>query len=163
MTALCLYRNSVRSDWVDYNGHMRDAYYLLAFSLASDALIERIGLDEAERQRSQRSVYTLEVHLNYLRELKLGEPLRVEAQLLGHDSKRLHVYFSLYRGDDAEPAAVSEQMLMHIDTGIARGAAFSPAVLAQVQQLAASSAGPWPAYAGRVIALPGAARQGGAA
>nr|WP_294866444.1 thioesterase family protein [uncultured Pseudogulbenkiania sp.] len=155
MSALTLYRDEVRAEWVDYNGHLRDAFYLLLFSYAADALIDAIGLDAAERERSRRSVYTLEVHLNYLHELKQGEAVRVDCQLLAHDSKRLHVYFTLHRGDEAEPVAASEQMLLHVDTERACSAPFGAAVLARVETLAAAHAGlPRPAYAGRVIGLP---------
>lgn len=44
MPALIIYRTPVQEDWVDYNGHLRDAFYLLMFSYATDALMERIGL-----------------------------------------------------------------------------------------------------------------------
>lgn len=44
MPALITYRTTVQEDWVDYNGHLRDAFYLLIFSYATDALMERIGL-----------------------------------------------------------------------------------------------------------------------
>jgi acyl-CoA thioesterase FadM len=30
----------VQPDWVDYNGHLRDAFYLLIFSYATDALMD---------------------------------------------------------------------------------------------------------------------------
>jgi acyl-CoA thioester hydrolase len=152
---LTIYRDYARAEWVDYNRHLRDAYYLLLFSYAVDALIDHIGLDEAERERSQRSLYTLEVHLNYLAEVKEGTPLRVDVQLFGHDAKRLHVYLSLFRGDEPDPAAVSEQMLMSVDTAQKRSAPFMPAVLERIGQLAVAHADlPKPAYAGRVITLP---------
>jgi acyl-CoA thioester hydrolase len=152
---LSLTRDTVRAEWVDYNGHLRDAYYLLLFSYATDALMDVIGLDEAERARSGHSIYTLEVHLNYLQELKLGAAVRVEAQLLAHDAKRLHVYMSLYRDGEAEPAAVSEQMLLHVDARQGCSAPFSTAVLARIEAIAAQQADlARPAYVGRVIGLP---------
>lgn len=155
MTALTLLRDTVRAEWVDYNGHLRDAYYLLLFSYATDALLDQLGLDAAERARSQRSIYTLEVHLNYLQELKLGEPVRVQAQLLAHDAKRLQLYLSLHRGDEAEPAAACEQMLIHVDTAQGRSSPFGAALLARVEALAKAHADlPVPKYAGRRIGLP---------
>ncbi len=36
----------VRPDWIDYNGHMNVAYYVLAFDLAIDALWARIGITD---------------------------------------------------------------------------------------------------------------------
>jgi acyl-CoA thioester hydrolase len=152
---LTIYRDHARAEWVDYNRHLRDAYYLLLFSYAVDALIDHIGLDEVERERSQRSLYTLEVHLNYLAEVKEGTPLRVDVQLLGHDAKRLHVYLGLHRGEEPEPVAVSEQMLMSVDMAQKRSAPFAPVVLERIAQIAAAHAElPKPPYVGRVMALP---------
>ena len=34
----------VRKEWIDYNGHMNVAYYVLAFDLALDVLYERMGI-----------------------------------------------------------------------------------------------------------------------
>ena len=49
---LTSYRTTVLPEWVDYNGHLRDAFYLLIFSHATDALMDQLGLDEAGRARS---------------------------------------------------------------------------------------------------------------
>ena len=32
----------IHPDWVDYNGHLRDAFYLLIFSYATDALMDTL-------------------------------------------------------------------------------------------------------------------------
>lgn len=153
MSAMVLYRGQVCPEWVDYNGHMRDAYYLLVFSLASDALIDRIGLDDAARQSQRRSVYTLEVHLNYLREMKEGDPLRVEGRILASDHKRLQVFFSLHYGEEDAPAACSEQLLIHVDTGSGRSTAFDEDVLSRIGELSPPGAGFESPYVGRSIAL----------
>ncbi|PKL97622.1 MAG: 4-hydroxybenzoyl-CoA thioesterase, partial [Gammaproteobacteria bacterium HGW-Gammaproteobacteria-9] len=36
------YRTTISTEWVDYNGHLRDAFYLLIFSYATDALMEHL-------------------------------------------------------------------------------------------------------------------------
>jgi acyl-CoA thioester hydrolase len=86
------YRDIVRAEWVDYNGHLRDAFYMLIFSFATDALIDQIGLPDAVRRARGRSIYTLEAHINYLHEIKEGAQVRVDMRLLAHDAKRLHLY-----------------------------------------------------------------------
>jgi len=48
-TAPVVYRDTVRAEWVDYNGHLRDAFYMLIYSYATDALLDAIGLDAAAR------------------------------------------------------------------------------------------------------------------
>ncbi|SFF57118.1 acyl-CoA thioester hydrolase [Halobacillus alkaliphilus] len=58
-----LYCKSVPAEWVDYNGYMNDAEYSRAFSLATDAFIEHIVLDEAARTMKNQAgdlVATLE-------------------------------------------------------------------------------------------------------
>ncbi|MBR8457280.1 thioesterase family protein [Burkholderia dolosa] len=155
-TPLTIYRDVVRPEWVDYNGHLRDAFYLLIFSFATDALLDRIGLDDAARRERGRSVYTLEAHVNYLHEIKEGTHVRVDARVLAHDAKRLHLYLELFaHGHDAAVSA-SEQMLLHVDTRDGpKAAPFDADVAARVAELHAlqRDCAP-PAYAGRVIALP---------
>lgn len=158
--ALPSYRDSVRAEWVDYNGHMRDAFYMLVFSLATDVLIDLIGLPDAVRKERHRSIYTLEAHLNYLHEIKQGTQVRVDMRVLGHDAKRIHLYLEMFSLDTSQsqhpgPVAAGEQMLLHVDTNGPRGVAFDPDVKARVHKLAHAHAGLPPArFAGRVIALP---------
>ena len=94
MPALTTYTTQVHPDWVDYNGHLRDAFYLLIFSYATDALMDTLGLDSENRAASGHSLFTLELHLNYLHEVKLGAEVEVRTQLIAHDAKRLHLYHS---------------------------------------------------------------------
>ena len=91
---LCLYRGTVEPDWVDYNGHMGESFYLYAFGWASDALFRYIGIDE-EYRAGGRSFYTVESHINYYREASLGEPLRFTTQILDVDEKRLHLFHAI--------------------------------------------------------------------
>ena len=72
MPALTTYTTKIQPEWVDYNGHLRDAFYLLIFSYATDALMDTLGLDSENREASGHSLFTLELHLNYLHEVKLG-------------------------------------------------------------------------------------------
>lgn len=151
---LVTYQTSIHSDWVDYNGHLRDAFYLLIFSHATDALMDELGLDEAGRARTGHTLYTLECHLNFLAEVKEGERVQVRTQLLAHDAKRLHIHHALYRPGESASLAESEQMLMNIDSAAGRAAPFDAQVAEKVAQLASGHQGlPQPACVGRVIGL----------
>ena len=83
---LRLHETAVCQDWVDYNGHMSESAYLLAFGDSSDAFFRFFGVDEQYRA-SGRSLYTVETHLRHLREARLGDRLRLTLQVLGVDSK----------------------------------------------------------------------------
>jgi acyl-CoA thioester hydrolase len=148
------YRTIISPDWVDYNGHLRDAFYLLIFSHATDALMDVLGLDEAGRARTGHTLYTLECHLNFLAEVKEGERVEVHTQLLAHDAKRLHIHHGLYRSGEDASLAQSEQMLMNIDGAAGRGAPFDEQVALRVVQLASEHQGlPQPDCVGRLIGL----------
>ena len=41
---LSLHTGQVLPDWIDYNGHMNLAYYMLAFDHATDAFFDFVGL-----------------------------------------------------------------------------------------------------------------------
>lgn len=152
--ALSTYRSEVLPEWVDYNGHLRDAHYLLLFSLATDALMDQLGLDAAGRAATGHSLYTLECHLNFVREVKLGQEVEVRTQILGHDQKRLHLNHSLHLPGEAPQLAASEQLLLNVATAIGRAAPFDPAVLDKVAALARLHQGlPTPPFAGRAIRL----------
>ncbi|MBA6098757.1 MULTISPECIES: thioesterase family protein [Pseudomonas] len=135
MPALITYRTPVQEDWVDYNGHLRDAFYLLIFSYATDALMERIGLDADSRGQSGHSLFTLEAHINYLHEVKLGTEVWVQTQIVGVDRKRVHVYHSLHRAGFDEVLAASEQMLLHVDLAGPKSAPFEARSMAAIQRL----------------------------
>jgi len=150
-----IYRTTIVPEWVDFNGHLRDGYYMVLFSSAVDALMDLAGLDEAGRKATGHSWFTLEAHVNYLHEVKQGAAVEVRLQVLDVDAKRLHLCLSLHPSDQAQLMAVSEQMLLNVDMSGPRATPFAPAVAAYLQSLAAQHAAlPRPAQVGRVMALP---------
>jgi acyl-CoA thioester hydrolase len=156
-----LYQTAILSEWIDYNGHLRDAYYALIVSHATDALMDRIGIDAAYRERTGCTLYTVEMHIHYLHEVKQADTVIVAVRIAGADSKRIHAAFELLRAGHTDLAASAEVMLLHVRQ---QGesvliAPFPPAVAAPIAQLQAASAAMAPAGPGsRRIGLPAAAR-----
>jgi acyl-CoA thioester hydrolase len=150
-----LHRETVLPEWIDYNGHMNVAYYVLAFDHATDAFLDDLGLDEAYREASGHSTFAAECHITYKREVGEGDPLRFTSQLLGHDEKRIHFFHHMYHGTDGYLAATSEWLTLHVDLGRRRVAPLPGPVLARARRvLAAHGALPIPEAAGRVIKVP---------
>ena len=114
MPGIRIFETPVRPEWIDYNGHLRDAYYTVIFSEAIDALMDRIGLDASYRRATGGTLYTVEMHLHFLREVKQSDTAIVTLRLLGFDSKRIHVALELLRAGEAEAAAGAEFMLLHV-------------------------------------------------
>lgn len=156
---LSLHKTRVKPEWVDYNNHLNDGCYLVIFSLGGvDEFMNLIGMSDAERKATKTTIYTLEAHINYLREVKLDEEVEVRAQLIGFDAKRFQLFLTMHTarlGD--EMAATSEFMLVNIDTstGEPKSAPFRPEVAAKLAAVMEShKALPLPANSGRAIGLP---------
>jgi acyl-CoA thioesterase FadM len=151
-----LTEDRVREEWIDYNGHLYDGYYAVIFAQATDAFLIRIGLDEAVREATRHTIYTLETHVRFLREMKRDAPFRVEAQLLELDGKRVRLFLTMHDIARNILAATSEELLMSIDqSGEApRPAPWLDSTAAILAELMANDAAlPLPEGAGKGIAL----------
>ena len=120
MAGLTIYRSAIRPEWIDYNGHLRDAYYVVVLSDAIDALMERVGIDAAYRARTGNTLYSLEMHMHWLEEVKAGDALEIDACILGADAKRLHVGCDVRSARRASPVATAEFMLSQPEHGKCR-------------------------------------------
>lgn len=145
----------VRPEWIDSNGHMNLAYYVVVFDLATDALYSALGIGDDYRAESGNSCFTAETHTLYEREVQLGDKLKVRSWLLGADAKRLHYFHEMFHVDSGERSAVQELMALHIDMDIRRVAPYPmdkyAALQAAVEKYAPAAL---PKGAGRRIALP---------
>src|SRR5262249_53336907 len=135
---LTTYRTTVKPEWVDYNNHLNDGYYLVIFSLGGvAAFMNLIGMSDAERRATNKTIYTLQPQSNYLREVKLGEDVEIRCELIGFDQKRFQLYLTMHTarlGD--EIASAAEFMLLNIDTsaGEPKSAGFRPDVAAKLAE-----------------------------
>jgi acyl-CoA thioester hydrolase len=141
VTELPIYRARIESGWIDYNGHVRDAYYGLVASHAIDDVMDRLGLDAAYRESTQCTLYTLEMHVHYLHEVKGSDDLGVSSLILDFDRKRIHIGCRFTCSRLNAPVATADLMLLHVHQGEKPGVApFPDAVLAKLEALKLSPA-----------------------
>ena len=107
-------RAKVLPAWIDYNGHMNVGYYHVIFDIASDSFFEYLGFTPEFRKAHNATTFALEAHLNFLREVKEGDPLRFEARLLDFDAKRIHFYQEMFHAEEGYLAASMESLSAHI-------------------------------------------------
>ena len=151
---LWLYEDRVRSEWIDYNGHLNEAYYLLIFSYATDAFMDFVGIDAAMRRKTNTSVYTLETHITYIQEVGEGEGVKVATQLIDFDQKRFHLFHTLHHGISGERLSTAECMLLNIDMSGPRATPFCEAILTRLQTVSDEQAAlARPEEAGRSIGI----------
>ena len=150
-----VYRNRVRPEWIDHNGHMNMGFYLVVFDLATDEFFRSIGLDEAHRRASRATTFCLEAHVTSHREVREGDPLRFTTLLLGHDAKRLHYFHQMYHAEEGcYLAATNELMSLHVSEETRRGAPMAPEVLERLRLIqTAHDQLPRPPQVGRRLGL----------
>jgi acyl-CoA thioester hydrolase len=153
-TPFVVHRESVQPEWIDYNGHMNVAYYVLAFDHATDRFFDLIDLGIDYVNRTNNSAFVLETHVGYRREVQEGDPLDFTFQLIDADEKRLHIYFEMLHGREGWLSATSELLALHVDLDARRSMPFPDDLQRRIDRVRAAHGDlPMPEGAGRSIAI----------
>jgi|SRR5699024_9422679 len=143
--ALPEYRQRVRDEWIDYNGHLSEAYYVLVFGFATDEFMAHVGLGEDYRSTSGCSLYTVEAHVRYLREVPAGSELAVTSRVIDSSSKKIRLCHEM--SVNGQLRATEEILAIHVDQEQGRATPLPEDVLRHLGRLGESV----PEYAGRAI------------
>ncbi|MEU4144324.1 thioesterase family protein [Streptomyces parvulus] len=155
MTGLPPFHSTVRPEWVDYNGHLSEAFYVLVFGHATDALMIETGLDSGYRESTGCSLYTVESHVRYLREVPEAAHLAVRTRVVGVAARKARFVHEMYvvsepgtePATDAAPVATTELLAVHVDQGAGQAAEFPEAIRHRFTELTE----PAPDWAGGAI------------
>jgi acyl-CoA thioester hydrolase len=140
-----VWREPVQDDWIDYNGHLSEAYYVLVLGHATDAVMDAVGLVPEYRSAHDASLYTVEAHIRYLAEVSGGSELEVHSSIIGVTSKLLWIWHELWVSDRLR--ATEEVLGVHV-----RGGSSAP-FPEDVVTRARTACVPLPAEASRQIRL----------
>ncbi|MEU8570070.1 thioesterase family protein [Streptomyces pathocidini] len=146
------FRQTVRPEWIDYNGHMSEAFYVLVFGHATDMMMAGTGLGAGYREDTGCSLYTAESHIRYLREVEEGAELTVRTRVLGTAAKKVRFSHEMYvaageDGPESGPVATTELLAIHVDRELGRAAPLPDAVRERFEALVEEA----PEWAGRSI------------
>ena len=144
-SAFSVWREPVQDDWIDYNGHLSEPYYVLVFGHATDAVMDLVGIDAAYREANGASLYTVEAHVRYLDEVSAGSDLEVRSSVIGVTAKLLWIWHELWA--DGRLRATEEILGVHVVGG--SSTPFPAEVAARAEALVVDP----PPEAGRRIAL----------
>lgn len=146
-------RMVVPEEWIDENDHMNDARYVTVFSNAGGELLALF--DVYSPGPDGLSTVTAEMHLRYIREAKLGEPLLVSTQLLDFDEKRVHYFQELTHAEEGYLMATAESMILHVDITIPKVVPFPERAQQGLQAMLAEHRKlPVPEGVGRQMGIP---------
>jgi acyl-CoA thioester hydrolase len=144
----------VEEAWIDHNGHLNMAYYHVLLDRAQDEFFATFGIDLDYVRTRNASSFVLEDHVCYLRELKAGDPVHADVQILDHDARRVHLFLTLRHHDAGFLSATSEQLAIHVDMAVRKSAPWPADILARLRAIAeAHRALPRPERAGRSVGI----------
>ncbi|MCD0505515.1 thioesterase family protein, partial [Bordetella petrii] len=129
---------TVKPDWTDLYGHMNAARYVRVFDHIGFQLLDPLGVGESYTRASRCGIYTVDIAVNYRRELLAGDPLELRVRVLGADTKRVLCLMELFQTRDNYLAATMEQLSVHVNLETRRSQVF-PEALAQSLQAAAQA------------------------
>jgi len=132
---LKLNKQNVLPEWIDYNGHMNVAFYVMVFDQSLDKLLDLVGLTRAYREATGCSVFVLETHVTYLQEVKEGDPLVMSVRVSDYDQKRIHLFLEMHHEKEGFLAATSEQMILHIDSAAPKAHPMPESILSELEKL----------------------------
>ena len=124
----------VLPEWIDINGHMNVAYYVLAFDIGVDEMWNQLGITSEYIETSQCSTFAVECHVTYQKELKENEPFRITSQILAYDDKRIHQFQRMYHAEENYLAATAEWMNLHVDLNSRRVTPFPQSVISALKK-----------------------------
>ncbi|GAB3693793.1 thioesterase family protein [Saccharopolyspora tripterygii] len=137
-------RQQVLPEWVDYNGHLSEGYYVLVFGFATDALMDQVGMDSDYLKRTGCSLYTVEAHVRYLREVPPDSELLITTRVVEVGAKKLRLCHEMVVDDVLR--ATTELVALHVDSEQGRATPFPEDIAATLSDRVE----PAPEYAGRV-------------
>ena len=144
----------IEPSWIDYNGHLNMAYYLVILDRGVDEAFAVAGLGPDYLETRGFSSFVAELHTCYRRELSLDDAVRVTVQIIDHDEKRVHAYLEIRHARDGWVAATCEKLFLHVDMADRKVRPFPEDILANLAAMkAAHGRLPRPEALGRVVGL----------
>lgn len=146
--SLPTYRTTVRDEWIDYNGHLSEAYYVLIFGFATDRIMDSLGMDAAYRERTGCSLYTVEAHIRYLFEVTGNAEVTVTARMIAAGEKKLHLAYEMHSA--GQLVATEEILALHVGGDQPSAVPFPVEVAQRIAQVHHTEE-PVPDWVGRAI------------
>ena len=126
-----VHREPVLDEWIDYNGHLSEPYYVLVLGHATDAVMDEVGIDATFRAAEDASLFTVEAHVRYLDQVGPGALLETRSWVIGATGKLLWIWHELWAGGTLR--ATEEILGVHVDSATAKTTPFPDDVAARIQ------------------------------
>ena len=123
----------VRPEWIDYNGHLSEGYYVVVFGHATDATMVALGMTPEYLVATRTSLFTVEAHVRYLDQIPPDAHLSVHTSVIGVTGKLMWLWHEMWSEDRLR--ATEEVLMIHVDTAAGRASPFPDDLRARAEAL----------------------------
>lgn len=126
--------------FIDENGHMNigDYFRLTTHSLWDDT--QAAGFTESYLTERHMSLFTVEQHIRYLGEMRLGQPFTVHNRFIARSARAVHAMAFLLDQDKRQLACTMEATWVHVDMRTRRSADMPDDLAAGLDELVVRAA-----------------------
>jgi acyl-CoA thioester hydrolase len=143
----------LKPEWIDFNGHLNMAYYVVLFDWGVDEAQASVGLGVNYTETSGFTTFSAEFHIRYVRELPPGSTVYSTFRLLDVGPKAYHFCQELYH-EDGWLSATGEGISLHIDRSGPKVAPYPAHVMQNLEaMLAEHRTLPVPDWVGRQMGV----------
>ncbi len=133
----CFYETVIDESYLDENNHMNVRYYLAIFDDATYEFFGSFGMGRDYYLTTENGSFALEMHINYLAEVRLGEKVAIHSRVLNRTAKRIHFMQFMVNQDTEKLACTIEGVGSHVNTTIRRTSPFPDTIAQQIDALLA--------------------------
>lgn len=126
------YEDKVHPSWIDHNQHLHDAQYFSIFSDAVVGFFAEMGFSIDYRQKHETTIFNLEAHITFLKEMVLDEAFKVEVFVYDFDVKRVHFFLKMFNQDNVL-CATYEVIMMAVNNETRRSSVFPEFVYGNIE------------------------------
>lgn len=148
-----LYEDYVKEEYLDFNNHMNVTAYYVVFNKATGRFNHFLGFDREAREQYRMTIFTLESHITYLKEVTEGKNFKIFGRVLDFDEKRIHFYEEM-RNETGDLLATCESMFLAVSQETRRAGRFPEKILGLIKEFYNKTIEePWPKQAGHQISI----------
>jgi acyl-CoA thioester hydrolase len=111
-----MFDQKVPEEFIDENGHMNISDYFRICSHAIWKTTITVGLGERYIAEHNQSLFTVEQHMRYFGELRLGERFSVHVRLIERSARVVHAMAFVVDQEKQVLACTQEATLVHVST-----------------------------------------------
>jgi acyl-CoA thioester hydrolase len=131
------YGHVVPPEWIDAYDHMNMARYVELFDRAGDDVLGEVGLGPRYTARTRHGLFTVDLRIRYLEELRVGMTVAVRLRLVGCDHVRLHTWLEMFEASSGRLFATQEQLSLHASLERRKTVPFSAEQRARLEDVVA--------------------------